>query len=341
MKKKFVILAAVLLAVILPFASFAGGETPAKASSTPLSFSTQTLYGKPFSSSCFSKYDLVIVNYWAEWCGPCVGELPDLQKIHENFKNILLIGAYVDDNNSAAIAMAESKGVTYPLISAMELPGIYDYLTFSSGGGFSIPQTCFFKNTGKQIGKAYIGSRDYESWVAVIEYVSGITPGSSDDPAPSDPPADDPTPPPDDDPETVSAVIKGLEYTLDNNTLTATLTGAEKKNLKKLTVPAAVSYKGRKYKVTAIGKSAFAKYKSLTSLVIGKNVSDIGINAFNGCKSLKRITIKTVRLVNGSVGKKAFRSISKKAVVKCPSGMAESYKAILVSAGAPKTIQCK
>ena len=29
----------------------------------------------------------VFINFWATWCGPCVGELPDLQKVYDEYKD--------------------------------------------------------------------------------------------------------------------------------------------------------------------------------------------------------------------------------------------------------------
>ena len=319
MKKRWIICIALLLAFMLPFSVLADG-TAVKSSRNPLSFSTKTLYGKSFSSSCFSGYDLIFINFWAEWCGPCVGELPDLQKIHKNYKNVLVIGAYVSYDNDAAIETAESCGVSYPLISTADVLQLYDYLTIYDDGSFSIPQTCLFDNRGYQIGESYVGSRSYDSWASIVEDALSNLAEETD---------------------TVSAVISGIKYDLDIQARTATVTGAKDKKTAKITIPSSVKYDGKKYTVTAIAPNAFKKYTKLSSLEIGKNIVSIGTSAFNGCKNLKNLTIKTKKLTAESVGKNAFKSIYKKAVVKCPSGLAGSYKTILVKAGAPKTIKCK
>ena len=166
MRKWFLILMSLLLAVVLPFTALA--EAPVVAKGNPLTFSTTTLDGKSISSSMISKYDLIMVNFWAEWCGPCVYELPALQQISRNYKNVLVLGAYVSSDPVAALETASQSGVTYPLFKVPY--SLYDYLIkSSSGSGFSIPQTCFFNNKGYQLNSAYVGSRPYDSWAGIVE----------------------------------------------------------------------------------------------------------------------------------------------------------------------------
>ena len=58
-----------------------------------------------------------------------------------------------------------------------------------------------------------------------------------------------------------------------------------------VTIPAAVTYNGRTYRVTSIGTSAFWECSSLTAITIPEGVTSIGNEAFCGCSSLTAITI--------------------------------------------------
>lgn len=59
-------------------------------------------------------------------------------------------------------------------------------------------------------------------------------------------------------------------------------------------------------------------------IVTGKSVRKIEAKAFDGCKSLKTITIKSTKLK--SVGKKAIKGIQRKAVIKVPKKQLKDYK---------------
>ena len=91
-------------------------------------------------------------------------------------------------------------------------------------------------------------------------------------------------------------------------------------------------------KAKAIGAKAFQKCKALKSFTFGTNISSIGKYAFDGCTSLKKITIKSKKLKASKTGVKAFNGIGKKAEIKVPKSLKKSYKKLLVSKGAPKTI---
>ena len=88
--------------------------------------------------------------------------------------------------------------------------------------------------------------------------------------------------------------------------------------------------------VKNIGKNAFGKCTGLKTLILGKNVTNIGAGAFAGCTSLTDITIKTAKLTEKSVGKNAFGKISSKAVVKVPGKQRKAYASLLVKKGLSK-----
>ena len=171
MKKMIRILAVILIAVFLPLtASAAGG----------LSFKTTTLAGKSYSSDSMKNYKLTMVNVWAEWCNPCVWEIPFLQQLYAEYDNLLILGVWVGSDKDGAIATAEEAGVNYPLL--IPAGDLVDYAYKSQ----YIPATYFFDANGKQVGEAegYIGGRDYDSWKSIIDGLLGDAPSPDPDPDP-------------------------------------------------------------------------------------------------------------------------------------------------------------
>ena len=116
-----------------------------------------------------------------------------------------------------------------------------------------------------------------------------------------------------------AATVKGIIYkvTKIENAKNAqvTITRLDKKK-SSIIIPDYITINGVKCKVVSIKKKALYKGRKLKKLTIGKNVQTIEDNAFNGCKNLKSITIKSTVLKK--VGKNAIKGIHKKAVIKVP-----------------------
>ncbi len=138
------------------------------------------------------------------------------------------------------------------------------------------------------------------------------------------------------------AAIKGLEYKLDLKKKTAVVTGPVKKTVTSASIPAAITARGIKYKVTEIAANAFKNCGSLAKVTIGKNIKKIGKNAFSGCKKLKTITIKTTKLTKKGIGSNSFKNIHKTASFKLPKKQKKNYRIWLARAGkAPKKAKYK
>lgn len=123
----------------------------------------------------------------------------------------------------------------------------------------------------------------------------------------------------------------GTRYTVSGSTYKVTKAGAEvmvyktSKVARSVTIPATIKAKGITYKVTAIGTKAFNGNKKLKKVTIGANIAKISNNAFFKCPALKTVTVKTMKLTKKTAGKKAFKGVNKKMVIKVPKKMKKAY----------------
>ena len=100
-----------------------------------------------------------------------------------------------------------------------------------------------------------------------------------------------------------------------------------------ITIPAQVTIKGVTYKVTSVGASACRNRAGITKVIIGKNVKKIGNRVFSGCKKLKKVTVKTTKLTESTVGSNAFSGISSRVVVKVPESKVKAYRKLFKKKG--------
>ncbi len=131
-------------------------------------FSTTDREGKEWTEKSLEGKKLTMINFWAPWCGPCVGEMPDLNKLYENYKDdgLLILGIYGVDNSSTdeeVAATIKDTGVTYPNLRYCP--------EFSALMTDYFPTTVFIDENGKILGEPVIGARSYDEWVEIIEEI--------------------------------------------------------------------------------------------------------------------------------------------------------------------------
>jgi thiol-disulfide isomerase/thioredoxin len=121
---RFPILAAVALVAGIGAAYFSSSTVEAAAGNPPKDLSAfydqsfPDASGKEFS---FKDYrgKIVVVNFWATWCVPCVEEIPELSRLQTEYKkkNVEFVGIGID--NAANIAEFQKKvAASYPLLVA-------------------------------------------------------------------------------------------------------------------------------------------------------------------------------------------------------------------------------
>lgn len=120
-------------------------------------FTLLDIDGNKVSLSDF-KGKVVILDFWATWCPPCIAEIPHFIELYDEYKNrgLEVIGISVDWNGQRVVPpFAEESGINYVLLLGD------DEVTDLYGGIISIPTTFILDREGS-IRKRYMGYRDKE-----------------------------------------------------------------------------------------------------------------------------------------------------------------------------------
>lgn len=74
--------------------------------------------------------DVVMINFWATWCGPCRQEMPLLDELYARYNRVgfNLLGVNIDDDSSRAMDMVRELGVSFPVLfdDRKEVSRMYD-----------------------------------------------------------------------------------------------------------------------------------------------------------------------------------------------------------------------
>lgn len=80
--------------------SHSRGAPPGAVDSPAAVFSLQDLDGKPLSLASY-RGKVVLLNFWASWCMPCVEEMPSLLALHHQDPNLVILAVSIDDDATA------------------------------------------------------------------------------------------------------------------------------------------------------------------------------------------------------------------------------------------------
>jgi peroxiredoxin len=64
------------------------------------------------------KGQVVMINFWATWCGPCRQEMPLLAQLHDKYEPLgfTMLGVNVEPDSAAAVAWLKGVPVTFPIL---------------------------------------------------------------------------------------------------------------------------------------------------------------------------------------------------------------------------------
>lgn len=88
----------------------------------------------------------VVINFWAQWCGPCKSELPHFDKLAKEYDGrvkFLMVNIFYDGKKEKTLDFVSQNGYTFPLYFDDADSAVSAY------GISSVPETIFISSDGK------------------------------------------------------------------------------------------------------------------------------------------------------------------------------------------------
>jgi thiol-disulfide isomerase/thioredoxin len=133
-----------------PAPAAAGGEETAAcmadAKPANFNFTMKDVDGNQVSLASY-KGKVVLLNFWATWCGPCKAEIPGFVRLQEKYrdKGLVIVGYSVDDTADKAKAYAAEYKMNYPILLGEGREDVQD----AYGPIWGIPASFIISKDGK------------------------------------------------------------------------------------------------------------------------------------------------------------------------------------------------
>lgn len=117
--------------------------------------------------------NVILINFWATWCGPCRAEIPELnevQKLYGN-DNFIVLGVSISDSKKALNDFKEIYDVNYPLLYGRSEE--IEKILIDYGGIFSVPTSILINKKGEMIFN-YPGAilKEYDKWDGAYTFLN-------------------------------------------------------------------------------------------------------------------------------------------------------------------------
>jgi len=153
MRWAFLRLLVCFLLLVLTDCGDAISEKVAVGSRAP-EFSLRSLDGTTVTSGSF-KGDIIVLNFWATWCGPCMKEIPDLKQVAAT-STAKVIGIALDEDGLKSVKpFVDRNAIKYTVL-------LGDQDLFQRFNGFGIPYTLLLDRSQRVV-KIYRGPTTIES----------------------------------------------------------------------------------------------------------------------------------------------------------------------------------
>ena len=171
MKNKTIILAGLAIAAAAALLALTAARKPSTSANEMTNVATTSMPspawelkdvdGKPVKSSDFTG-KVVILDFWATWCGPCRMEIPGFIELQKQYadKGLVVVGVSLDQDGASVVkAFMEKTGINYPIVLGDEA------IVSAFGGVEGIPTTFIIDRNGRIVGKhvGYSAKAEFEA----------------------------------------------------------------------------------------------------------------------------------------------------------------------------------
>lgn len=157
-------LALAVSSTVIIYAALAGDGTAASDKTTAPDWQLKGLDGKTIRSEDF-KGKVVILDFWATWCGPCRAEIPGFIALQKQYgkQGLVVIGASVDEGGVDDVKpFTEKLGMNYTV-------GLADDKVQQAFGGIEAIPTTFVIDRGGHIVQKHLGLTEKDEFEAEIK----------------------------------------------------------------------------------------------------------------------------------------------------------------------------
>jgi thiol-disulfide isomerase/thioredoxin len=163
MKKLFLLIAIALAVSASGYAADIGtlidkaGLRPLKPGVESIDFRLDDLGGKIVSLSSY-RGDVVLLNFWATWCGPCRSEMGSIESLYSKFKDkgFVVLAVDLQEDPAAVSAFVKEFGLTFPVV--LDRAGRVGY-TYNARG---IP-TSYLINKKGEVTSGIVGAHEWNT----------------------------------------------------------------------------------------------------------------------------------------------------------------------------------
>jgi thiol-disulfide isomerase/thioredoxin len=123
----------------------AAADALAKGKPAPLHFTMKDMNGVDVKLASF-KGKVILLNFWATWCGPCRAEIPSLVELQQQYgEQLVVLGVSIDDPLNKLKPYATEMHMNYPVLVGKDRQDVQD----AYGPLWGIPVSVFVDRDGK------------------------------------------------------------------------------------------------------------------------------------------------------------------------------------------------